>query len=365
MTPILLTLALLAQGQLDAGVPRPITPPADVDASDDVDAGVGSGVDSAVDGGADAGVAFAMSARVEPQPVAFGAEFSLVVEFTRPARTRLLVPEDLGATDAFPRTTDPPVRSSVEVDGAVKETLRFGFLALDLKSGETPAFTITVGDGGDVVEVPKLPVRVVAEPLPDLSDGGVPDGEMRFEAPAGTLSYRVEDPRLWGLLALLLSTVVVAVALRAAIKARSLAVPVVVGPPPPPPRPAHEVALERLDALMPMLARDEVSAFVEKLMDEVLRDYLAGRFMLSAGTRTTKEIVTDLLSVASVGLDVTLIERVGMDADLVKFARANLAREQAHAMAGRVRALIVATAATPTTTTPTPATTPSTTEASS
>ncbi|HEY1100799.1 MAG TPA: hypothetical protein VGF99_17800, partial [Myxococcota bacterium] len=71
----------------------------------------------------------------------------------------------------------------------------------------------------------------------------------------------------------------------------------------------------------------------------------------AAGTRTTKEIVTDLLSIAVVGLDIGLVEQIGRDADLVKFARAQLASEQAHGMAARVRALIVATAAKPSTST--------------
>jgi hypothetical protein len=347
---LLVLTALVAQGDanadVDAGVPVPITPREVVDDAgvadvvDDADAGVAVAAAAVVEG-------FALQARVEPQPVVFGQELTLVVELTRPPRTRVLVPEDLGASEELPRTSAPPIRRSVEVDGAVKETLLFGFLALDIKDATTPAFTITIGESGDTVDVPALPVRIVTEPLPDLTDGGVEDGAMAFEGPASTLSYRVDDPRPWALLALLAITTIVAVLLRLALKARQLSVPEVRAPPPPPPRPAHEVALERLDALMPLLARDDVTTFVEKLMDEVLRDYLAGRFMLSAGTRTTKEIVTDLLSVASVGLDVDLIERLGMDADMVKFARANLAREQAHAMAGRVRALILATKSAP------------------
>ena len=92
---------------------------------------------------------------------------------------------------------------------------------------------------------------------------------------------------------------------------------------------------------------------VARIADEVLRDYLAGRFALAAGTRTTKEIVGDLLGVVSTHLDIGLVEKVGQDADLVKFARGHLASDQAHAMAGRVRALILATADRTTTTTTT------------
>ena len=363
----------LVLAMTDAG-PRPVEVPVDaVDALDAVDAGVvvDAGGEPVVDAGP---VGWTVSATVSPDPVPFGGEVEFVVEVTRPARMRILVPDDLGASEALPRTRRPPRREAKELpDGRVQETLGFSFLALDVEDQKTPAFTLTVGpaasrttpandpastDGtnnagattdasGDVLDVPSLPVRITTEPLPDVTDGGSPDGALVVEAAAGTIIYRVDDPRPWALLALLVVVVVVIVVTRAAIAARHVALPVAAGPPPPPPRPAHEVAIERLDALMPMLGQGDVTVFVEKMMDEVLRDYLAGRFALAAGTRTTKEIVVDLLSMAAVGLDIGLIERVGQDADLVKFARASLAAEQAHAMAGRVRALIIATAAVP------------------
>jgi len=290
----------------------------------------------------------------------------LIVTITRPPGARVSVPDDVGAKDELPRTSQPPRREARELeDGRVEETLRFGFLALDVKDSATPRFTLTVtgrGDSadGDVLEVPSLPVRIVTTPLPDPTDGGVPDGALQLEPAAGVILYRVDDPRPWALLALALVVAIIVAAVRAAIAARQVVVVTAPGPPPPPPRPPWEVALERLDALMPLLPRGEVTVFVERLMDEVLRDYLAGRFALAAGSRTTKEIVTDLLSVAAVNLDVALVERVGQDADLVKFARASLSEAQAHAMAGRVRALILATATT--TSPPPPTTTPSTTK---
>jgi hypothetical protein len=369
-------VALAAQGGafVDAG-PRPIEPvevePAETDGAnasttrqgnDVKDAGVPVSTD-AVDAGP---AGWSVKASVEPPSVVFGGEVELVVVVTRPPKARIAIPDDLGASQELPRTGRPPQRTATELpDGRIEETLRFGFLALDVKDAKTPRFLLTIvgaragdgpgaapraggdgdeDDGGDVLEVPALPVTITVEPLPDPSDGGVPDGALAIEPAAGVISYRVEDHRPWALIALALVVAAVVVAVRAAIKARQLAPQPAPGPPPPPPRPAHEVALARLDALMPLLAGGEVTIFVERLMDEVLRDYLAGRFSLSAGTRTTKEIVTDLLSIAAVNLDVGLVERVGQDADLVKFARASLAAEQAHAMAGRVRALIVATA---------------------
>lgn len=352
MNALLVVVAVLA-GQADAVTgavvdagPRPIEP-----VVDDVDAGADGGVDAVVDAGP---TGWTLQARVEPQRVTFGAEVQLVVTVTRPPGARVSLPDDVGAKDELPRTSQPPRREAKELpDGRVQETLRFGFLALDVKDTETPRFTLTVttrgdGDGGgDVLEVPALPVKIVTEPLPDPTDGGVEDGALQLEPAAGVILYRVDDPRPWALLALALIVAVVVAAVRAAIASRQIVVVATPGPPPPPPRPAHEIALERLDAIMLLLPRGEVTTFVERMMDEVLRDYLAGRFALSAGSRTTKEIVTDLLSVAAVNLDVALVERVGQDADLVKFARASLSEAQAHAMAGRVRALILATAASP------------------
>jgi hypothetical protein len=347
-----LIVAAPGSAVVDAG-PRPIEP---IESDEVVDAGTPTAT-SVVDAGP---AGWSVQATVEPATVAFGGEVQLVVVVTRPPKARIAIPETLGAAPELPRTNRPPQRTARELpDGRIEETLRFGFLALDVTDTKTPRFLLTIvgartnetdgegdggTDGGDVLEVPALPVRIVVEPLPDPSDGGVSDGALAIEPAAGVISYRVDDPRPGALFALFVVAVAVIVAVRAAIKARPLMPVAAPGPPEAPPRPAHEVALERLDALMPLLSAGEVTVFVERMMDEVLRDYLAGRFSLSAETRTTKEIVTDLLSIAAVNLDVGLVDRVGQDADLVKFARASLAADQAHAMAGRVRALIVATA---------------------
>ena len=362
-----LALALLATAApADAGVvdggPRPVELPddVDVDAGGDTAADVDAGVKHPLPDG------FTLTARIEPDPVPFGHVVDLVVTITRPAKKRIELPDDLEGSEGLARS-GPPRREAKELPGAssssssspdagpsaptrVQETLRFPFLALDLDDVKTPAFTLKTDDG-ELLDVPSLPVRVLPEALTDPSDGGAPDGALVVEGEAPWILYRVRDDRPWYVLATIAVVALVVVVGR--WLARRRPVRVKPGPPPPPPRPAHEIALERLDALMPLLPRDEVSLFVEKLMDEVLRDYLALRFSLDAGTRTTREIVGDLLGVAAFGLDVGLVERVGQDADLIKFARATLSKEQAHAMAGRVRALILATAMTTTTTTTT------------
>lgn len=360
MIAAVLLSSALAAATVDAG-PRPVEVP------DVQDAG-------ASDEGSDAGVAavvpagFSVKAHLEPDPVVFGGVVELVVTITRPPRRNLDVPKDVYADtepdEKLPRTGDvrreahelpaPPSTDDAGVagrDDKVQEVLRFPFLALDLKDLKTPAFVIKSEDA--VLEVPSLPVRVQVEPINDNVDGGVPDGAVVIDAAASSLIYKVRDDRPFIALAVLAVIALLAFITRRLLQ-RSRAKRAAIVPPPPPPRPAWEVAIERLDALMPLLQRGEVTVFVEKLMDEVLRDYLASRFALSTGTRTTKEIVIDLLGTATTNLDVPLVEEVGKDADLVKFARAHLAAQQAHAMAGRVRALILATAdraAGPTTTT--------------
>ncbi len=324
MTPWMgLLLLASAADVVDAG-PRPVEVPALVDAG--------------------APSPYTLNAHLEPDPVAFGGAVDLVVSLMRPARIHVSVPEEIEPSETLPRTGDLR-REARELPGdRVQETLRFSFLALDVKELKTPAFVLKAEEDGAVLEVPALPVRVQVEPLIDNVDGGVPPGTLVVDAAADHLTYRVADQRPWIALVVVVVVVVVGLLVRFFLGRRRRR-EAARGPPPVPPRPAHEVALERLAALMPLLQQGEVTAFVEKMMDEVLRDYLAARFALAAGTRTTREIVGDLLGVVSAHLDVALVEKVGQDADLVKFARAHLAADQAHAMAGRVRALIVATAA--------------------
>ena len=71
-----------------------------------------------------------------------------------------------------------------------------------------------------------------------------------------------------------------------------------------PSRPAHEVALERLTALLAegLLQKGAVPLFVQRLMDDVLRSYLEDRFDASAGTRTTRELCEALLSLSTLKL---------------------------------------------------------------
>lgn len=104
-------------------------------------------------------------------------------------------------------------------------------------------------------------------------------------------------------------------------------------------RPAHEVALEQLDALDP----GDPERHVEGVTD-VVRRYLGDRFGARAPERTTEELVEQARRTGS--LPPVVIEEVGSmlgTADRVKFARASAAPELARACAESARELIVRT----------------------
>ncbi len=349
MTSLLLVSAFALVAELDGGgaVPPPIAVPADVDAGTPNDAGP-----TAASG-------LVMQARIEPDPVPFGGRFDLVIEVTRERGEPLKLPGTLPQNDACALAGD--VRRSVvelaPVDGGmgtrVKEVVRVPYLALDTQDVSSPALVVTAKDGSSL-DIPALPVRVDVPadtgpdggPLQGPDGGPVAPGEVALEPAAGTLAYRVPDARPWVMLsAAFFSSIALWIVrvMRRRLKPPATTAAAIIAAPP---RPAHEIALERLDALLAsgMLTRGDTAVFVERLMDDVLRDYLTARFNLGAGTRTTRELVKDLLGAPVVGLDVALVEDLLRDADLVKFAKASIPSQRAHAMAQRVRALVVATA---------------------
>jgi hypothetical protein len=92
--------------------------------------------------------------------------------------------------------------------------------------------------------------------------------------------------------------------------------------PAPPPRPAHEVALERLEALRRAghLDRGEHKDFYIEL-SEVLRAYAGGRYGFESIELTVAELIDALRLHETPGLDLLQLKRILDEADLVKFAK--------------------------------------------
>lgn len=93
--------------------------------------------------------------------------------------------------------------------------------------------------------------------------------------------------------------------------------------PPPPPRPAHEVALEKLQELAnsSLLDEEEYKNFQSELTT-ILRVYLEGRYGIRARESTTEEIMAQMEGVATQKDWRQELRAMLQTADLVKFAKA-------------------------------------------
>jgi hypothetical protein len=291
-----------------------------------------------------------LQARIEPHPVTFAEPFLLVVEIVRSRGLAIEMPGSLKEIPALRRAgpvkrtvDDVPTNAPGSEAPLVIERIAIPFLALDTEEIATPAFTLTDARG-EAHEIPALPVTLV-----DVAEGDAGVDETAFAAARTHHVYTVTDWRPLASLGVIgtggLFVALTSFLLRRRklfLPARSIAPEPVIKRPP-----ADELALARLDALLreDLLARGEIARFVERLMDEVLRAYLEDRFAVPVSKETTREVAAELLRLTVPGLDVTLLREILETADLVKFARADVAAESAHEMATKVRTLIIATRA--------------------
>ncbi|MBC7188339.1 MAG: hypothetical protein H5U38_15040 [Calditrichaeota bacterium] len=89
-----------------------------------------------------------------------------------------------------------------------------------------------------------------------------------------------------------------------------------------PPRPAHEVALEELDALVRsgLLEKGETKQFYSEL-SEIVRRYIEGRFYVAALEMTTGEVLQAMEEAALGSEERELLRELLELSDLVKFAK--------------------------------------------
>jgi hypothetical protein len=114
-------------------------------------------------------------------------------------------------------------------------------------------------------------------------------------------------------------------------------------------RPAHEIALERLDQLVAkqLLApgRERFKAFFDEA-SAILREYIEDRFHLRAPERTTEEFLRDARgSTLLSDNDVDALGRFLNQCDLIKFAKHTPSTDDGDRAAGIVREFIIKTRA--------------------
>lgn len=90
----------------------------------------------------------------------------------------------------------------------------------------------------------------------------------------------------------------------------------------PPPRQAHQIALERLRAIVEadLLRAGRQHAYFTRI-SETVREYLGNRYGFFALDLTSDELLAELRDRITPGLDLAALERLLREADLVKFAR--------------------------------------------
>lgn len=199
-------------------------------------------------------------------------------------------------------------------DGRIRRVFTLSIAAYEPGPKEVPPIEVTyLGPRGDVLTVRTSPVAVkigsliANEPEPALKDAAPP--------------VSVVEENLWpaylagGLVAAGLGALL-AIAIVRRLRARRG------DRPGPPPRPAHEVALERLDRLGAYgFLEDADNRPFYFAVSEVIREYLGARFGFDSLELTTDELIAQLRRHSGREIVVGEIQGWLSACDLVKFAK--------------------------------------------
>jgi hypothetical protein len=114
--------------------------------------------------------------------------------------------------------------------------------------------------------------------------------------------------------------------------------------PPPPPRPAHQIALEKLQAIIEeqLVRQGRVKEYFDRISDTV-REYLGNLYGFFALDCTSEELIVQLRERPTPGLDLDMLRRLLEDADLVKFARVQPGDEMCSRAINSALAIVEAT----------------------
>jgi len=285
---------------------------------------------------ADAGAAIepqvVVSAHLEPAEVKLGEPFDLVIELQRPTGETFELPAQIHGPDV--EVLDAPQRTLRQQGEGIVETVRLRLAAYKLRDAWTPAIKLRGNQGGDI-EVAALPIKVARSI----------DAEAAKQGPAEPLAPVMLERFDERPIALVAAALVLALLVWgfSVLDRRRPKLPERLWPKAPEP-PCDVVALERLAALekSPLIQRGELEPFVDQVID-VMRWYLGKRFALGALDMTSSELVLALRRVLDARLDPTAIDRILVEADLVKFARAPTTTQACAQLVQSIRDLILAT----------------------
>jgi hypothetical protein len=274
---------------------------------------------AAVDGGArpaPAGEApITVSARTDKLEARVGDVVTLIITAVGPLATPVNLPRSLELSPFA--ELDEQNRKLEERDlgdGKMRREFRVFVAAYEPGELTLPAIEVTyIGKSGEVLSTQTQPIEIkiasliANEPEPTLKDNAPPVPVLQQDL---LLVYIAAGLAAAGLGA------VVTLLVRRRLRARAS------WRPEPPPRPAHELALERLDRLgAGGFAEDGDHRPFYFSVSEVIRDYLGGRFGFDSLEMTTEELVEELRRRAPRELVLGEVEGWLTSCDLVKFAK--------------------------------------------
>jgi hypothetical protein len=256
-----------------------------------------------------------VTARVDKAEARVGDALHLSITAVSPITTPVILPENI---DLSPFTElERRLEEKDLGDGKMRREFVLTVAAYQPGALEIPAVEVTYfGKGGEVLSArtPSIPVTIVSlianEPEPKLKENAGPVPVIQRDYLYAYIAGGLAAAGLGAALALLI---------RRRLRARAA------HRPPPPPRPAHELALERLDRLGARLgASDDLLPFIFEL-SEIIREYLGARFAFDSLELTTEELVLRLRRRVPIremrGFVLGEVEGWLAGCDLVKFAK--------------------------------------------
>jgi hypothetical protein len=256
-----------------------------------------------------------VTARVDKAEARVGDALHLSITAVSPITTPVILPENL---ELSPFTElERRLEEKDLGDGKMRREFVLTVAAYQPGALEIPAVEVTYfGKGGEVLSARTLPTPVTVvslianEPEPQLKENAGPVPVIQRDYLYAYIAGGLAAAGLGAALALFI---------RRRLRARAAHRPA------PPPRPAHEVALERLDRLGAQLAScDDLRPFTFEL-SEIIREYLGARFAFDSLELTTEELVPRLRERVLIqemrGFVLGEVEGWLAGCDLVKFAK--------------------------------------------
>lgn len=271
-----------------------------------------------------------VSARIEARDgggLLVGDVFRVIIEAKHAQAGVALLPEEL-PFDAGKLAERRAQRKHVRRDEAGAEVDRYELELLAFESGAITVPSIQLALGSTHAATLPIELEVTSsftdEELP-IANSTIAEAMPELEKMAAQnpepVAVTVDDDRVYWVAGGLVLLAILALIARKIWASRQKELEAYV-PPPPPPRPAHEVALEKLEALRKAgyLERGmKKELFVE--VSAILREYAGARFGFDSLELTLDELMLELSKHKTPGLDLAKLERVLTYADLVKFAK--------------------------------------------